>query len=288
MSSTGHLHWNADQPRSYAPLCLPVPLHGLDRPCVTLQGLKAPQTTREMTLSYVFPLLGVHCVKTLMRVGAAQQYWHDTSRPHRFVTVEEFAAHFKAFSVGRQIQADLALPPPQTPLGSVKHGEPEVRSHSTSGCFYLCLHHVCNAVQDAVDREGMQPATSFFMAEHSAARGKETKICMPDCCMSLQGVLVRKKYGLSPLQVFQACWEVRNPPTCMQHLVRCVSFLLPPMAWVQLFPHTECWLTVLRSVSWCWCSATCSCTASGVALPWWVTCCSTRCCAVRSCLKAAM
>ncbi len=48
--------------------------------------------------------------------------------------------------------------------------------------------------------------------------------------MSLQGVLVRKKYGLSPLQVFQACWEVRNPPPCMQHLVRCVSFLLPPMA----------------------------------------------------------
>ena len=37
--------------------------------------------------------------------------------------------------------------------------------------------------------------------------------CLTDhMWLSPQGVLVRKKYGLSPLQVFQACWEVRSRP----------------------------------------------------------------------------
>lgn len=51
------------------------------------------------------------------------------------MTVEEFASHFKAFSVGRKIAEDLALPPPHTPLGSLKHGEPEVRGDSTTSPF---------------------------------------------------------------------------------------------------------------------------------------------------------
>ena len=56
----------------------------------------------------------------------AQQYWHDPTKPYSFVPVAEFAEHFKSFSVGRKIAEDLAKPPPDTPLRSTKHGEPEV------------------------------------------------------------------------------------------------------------------------------------------------------------------
>lgn len=62
-------------------------------------------------------------MNVLLRV---QQYWHDPTKPYSFVPVAEFAEHFKGFSVGRKIAEDLAKPPPDTPLGSTKHGEPEV------------------------------------------------------------------------------------------------------------------------------------------------------------------
>lgn len=55
-----------------------------------------------------------------------QQYWSDPSKPYRFVSVAEFAQHFKKFSLGRQIAADLASPVPTCPLGGTKHGEPDV------------------------------------------------------------------------------------------------------------------------------------------------------------------
>ena len=65
------------------------------------------------------------------------QYWHDSSRPYAFISAEELAGHFRNFAVGRQIAADLAKPPPQTPLGSTRHGEPEVR-----GQFSLCMWNI--------------------------------------------------------------------------------------------------------------------------------------------------
>ena len=69
------------------------------------------------------------------RAFHAQQYWQDPSRPYRFVPVAEFAEHFKTFSVGRKIKEDLARPPPDTPVGSTKHGEPEVRPLTSSFCL---------------------------------------------------------------------------------------------------------------------------------------------------------
>ena len=57
-----------------------------------------------------------------------EQYWHGGSRPYEFITAEALAGQFRCFSVGRQIAADLAKPPPQAPLGSTKHGDPEVRA----------------------------------------------------------------------------------------------------------------------------------------------------------------
>ncbi len=56
-----------------------------------------------------------------------QQYWHDPTKPYSFVPVSEFAEHFNNFSMGRKIAEDLTRPPPDTPLGSTKHGEPEAR-----------------------------------------------------------------------------------------------------------------------------------------------------------------
>ena len=70
--------------------------------------------------------------------GCVQQYLHDPTKPYSFVPVAEFAERFKSFSVGRKIAEDLAKPPPDTPLGSTKHGEPEVRP-ATPPSQYLTL-----------------------------------------------------------------------------------------------------------------------------------------------------
>lgn len=71
-----------------------------------------------------------------------QQYWHNASKPYRFMPVAEMAEHFKNFSVGRQIAANLATPPPVTPLGGTHRGNPEAStaSHSPSSLpvLFLC------------------------------------------------------------------------------------------------------------------------------------------------------
>ncbi|BDA40539.1 Pleiotropic drug resistance protein 1 [Coccomyxa sp. Obi] len=54
-----------------------------------------------------------------------QQYWHDASKPYRFISVAEFAEHFKNFSVGRQIAKDLASPPPTCGLGGTGRNDPD-------------------------------------------------------------------------------------------------------------------------------------------------------------------
>ncbi len=50
----------------------------------------------------------------------AQLYWANPQRPWRYVSVPEFAEHFRNFSVGREISQRLASPPPPAPL-SAKH-----------------------------------------------------------------------------------------------------------------------------------------------------------------------
>ena len=57
---------------------------------------------------------------------ALQQYWHDASKPYRFVSVAEFAELFKNFSVGRQIAQDLASPAPTCALGGTGRNDPDV------------------------------------------------------------------------------------------------------------------------------------------------------------------
>lgn len=70
---------------------------------------------------------GSGCVLLLTRVLCCfQQYWHDASKPYRFVSVAEFAEHFKNFSVGRQIAKDLASPPPICALGGTGRNDPDV------------------------------------------------------------------------------------------------------------------------------------------------------------------
>ncbi|KAK9916362.1 hypothetical protein WJX75_001804 [Coccomyxa subellipsoidea] len=54
-----------------------------------------------------------------------QQYWSDPSKPYKFISVAEFSEHFKSFSVGRQITADLASPPPTCELGGTGKHEPD-------------------------------------------------------------------------------------------------------------------------------------------------------------------
>lgn len=56
--------------------------------------------------------------------------------------VAEMAEHFKNFSVGRQIAADLAIPPPVTPLGSTEKGGPEA-SHPPPSTPHLAAMAVC-------------------------------------------------------------------------------------------------------------------------------------------------
>lgn len=102
-------------------------LHGIDKVLVA---------SSRPILVWAFGIEGsvrfiVHqcCYRCLMvLLLCAQQYWHDPTKPYSFVPVAEFAEHFKSFSVGRKIAEDLAKPPPDTPLGSTKHGEPEVCS----------------------------------------------------------------------------------------------------------------------------------------------------------------
>lgn len=39
-----------------------------------------------------------------------QQYWGDSDKPYRYITVTEFAEAFKSFHVGQQLASDLATP----------------------------------------------------------------------------------------------------------------------------------------------------------------------------------
>lgn len=39
-----------------------------------------------------------------------QQYWADSQKPYRYITVREFAEAFKSFHVGQQLASDLATP----------------------------------------------------------------------------------------------------------------------------------------------------------------------------------
>ena len=58
-----------------------------------------------------------------------QLYWSNPQQPWRYVSVAEFAEHFRNFSAGREIALRLATPPQPAPLPA-KHsasGHEEVR-----------------------------------------------------------------------------------------------------------------------------------------------------------------
>ena len=56
--------------------------------------------------------------------AATQLYWSNPQQPWRYVSVAEFAEHFRNFSAGRDIALRLATPPPPTSLPA---------KHSASG-----------------------------------------------------------------------------------------------------------------------------------------------------------
>ncbi|OWM77713.1 ABC transporter G family member 29-like [Punica granatum] len=82
------------------------------------EGRIVYQGPREHILEF-FESCGFRCPE---RKGAAdflqevtsrkdqEQYWSDRSRPYRYVSVEEFAARFKRFHVGMQLDNELSLP----------------------------------------------------------------------------------------------------------------------------------------------------------------------------------
>lgn len=70
---------------------------------------------------------------------ALQQYWHDASKPYRFISVAEFAEHFKNFSVGRQIAKDLASPPPTCALGGTGRHDSDVRPLAFAPYLLHCM-----------------------------------------------------------------------------------------------------------------------------------------------------
>ncbi|KAG9444439.1 hypothetical protein H6P81_015779 [Aristolochia fimbriata] len=82
------------------------------------EGQIVYQGPRENTLEF-FEFMGFKCPE---RKGVAdflqevtsrkdqEQYWFDKARPHRYISVSEFAQSFKSFSVGQQLYEDLKTP----------------------------------------------------------------------------------------------------------------------------------------------------------------------------------
>ena len=77
-----------------------------------------------------------------------QQYWSDPSKPYKFISVAEFAEHFKSFNVGRQITADLASPPPTCELGGTGKHEPDVRAPTllNPSMHSFKVHKMCGSL----------------------------------------------------------------------------------------------------------------------------------------------
>ncbi len=64
-----------------------------------------------------------------------QTYWAHPQRPWRYVSVPEFAEHFRSFSAGRDIAARLAKPFPSAPLPAhhARSGHEEARGPPSRG-----------------------------------------------------------------------------------------------------------------------------------------------------------
>ena len=125
----------------------------------------------------------------IYRSCAAQLYWSNPQQPWRYVSVAEFAEHFKKFSAGREIALRLATPPPPTPLPA---------KHSASG------HEEVRCVKENL--RSLFFRTGWLLSACGADKSHRSRTT--EGCLALQ-VLVRSKFALSPRQLFSACLEVR-------------------------------------------------------------------------------